>query len=141
MRWMAYFLAWLIAQAVAWASAGPLRHYVLEGGGGPSVFAERAGGGALAYEAAGKGPEAQVLVWDEGRGAGTKVPRLDAGALSAAPFDVGTNGFTVSMWFRVLGPGTLRGNPGSENGTLFSVGSGYWDGVRLTTDCRRKTVS
>ncbi|MCC6353797.1 MAG: hypothetical protein IT577_07910, partial [Verrucomicrobiae bacterium] len=107
-----------------------------------AVFDSRSGGGgAAAYEPAAKGPQAGGLEWVAGRDLGSKVPRLDAGALSAAPFDVGTNGFTVSMWFRVLGPGTLRGNPGSENGTLFSVGSGYWDGVRLTTDCRRKTVS
>ncbi len=142
MRLSGFVVFGLVSGSSSWAESGPVRQYVFEGSERLAVFDSRSGGGgAAAYEPAAKGPQAGGLEWVAGRDLGSKVPRLDAGALSAAPFDVGTNGFTVSMWFRVLGPGTLRGNPGSENGTLFSVGSGYWDGVRLTTDCRRKTVS
>lgn len=122
--------------------SAPVRHYVFEGDGGPGVFADRAGGGsAVEFEAAGKGDDAQKLGWAEGRNPTAKVPTVDAGALAATPFAVGTNGFTVAIWFRKHGFGTMRGNPGAENGTLLSLGSGYWDGLRLTTDCRRKTVS
>ncbi|HPA20193.1 MAG TPA: right-handed parallel beta-helix repeat-containing protein [Verrucomicrobiae bacterium] len=87
-----------------------------------------------------RGTNSQTLRWVEGRRPGSRVPRVDAGALNREPFAVGTNGFTVAIWFRKNGAGTMRGNAGSENGTLFSVGSGYWDGLRITTDCRRRTV-
>jgi len=133
-------LLWLAWQTMAHAGV-PARHFILEGEGGAGALLDRAGSGAtLSFEAAARGTNAQRLAWVEGRAPGTSVPRLDAGSLATAPFPVGTNGLTVALWFRKNGPGTLRGNAGSENGTIFSMGSGYWDGLRITTDCRSRAV-
>lgn len=115
--------------------AGVVRHYVFEGGGGAGALLDRVTGAPISFLVQGAGTNRQSLVWADGREAGTKVPRVDAGALAAEPFSVGTNGFTIAMWFRNNGAGTMRGNAGSENGTLFSMGSGYWDGLRITTHC------
>lgn len=122
-------------------AAAPTRHFILEGEGGAGALSDRAGGGAaLSFEAGTRGTNAQRLVWVEGRTPGTRVARLDAGSLATSPVPIGTNGFTATVWFRKNGPGTLRGNAGSENGTIFSMGSGYWDGLRITTDCRSRAV-
>ena len=76
----------------------------------------------------------------QGRWQGKKAVRLDQGHLAAEQFDVTGKAFTVEAWFRKNGAGVWRGNNDSQNGTLFSIGSGYWDGWRLMTACKDATV-
>ncbi len=77
----------------------------------------------------------------EGRWPEKMAIRLDRGCLSAVPFLPGTKAFTASAWIRLNGPGTSRGNDGVTNGTILSVGSGYWDGWRLTVSYPSATLS
>ena len=77
------------------------------------------------------GAGAPALSFVPGRKPGEKAARLDQGALVAAPFPI-AQAFTVEMWCRSFGPGTLRGNSGTTNGMLIAVGDGYWHGWRLT---------
>lgn len=84
---------------------------------------------------------AQELEIIEGRWPGKKAIRLDRGCLSTDPFLPETKAFTASAWIRLKGPGTYRGNEGAENGTVLSVGSGYWDGWRLTVSYPGPVVS
>ena len=76
----------------------------------------------------------------EGRWPQKKAVRLDQRPLAAEPFIVANKSFTVAAWFRLVGPGRLRGNDGVPNGTLLSVGSGYWDGWRLTVSYPLRTL-
>ncbi|MBM3493149.1 MAG: hypothetical protein FJX72_02320 [Armatimonadetes bacterium] len=69
----------------------------------------------------------------QGRWPGKKALRLDRGVLSASAPELPGRAFTVEMWFRKRGPGALRGNDNATNGTLVSVGNGYWSGWRVTT--------
>jgi len=79
------------------------------------------------------GAPEERLTTIEGRWPGKPAVRIDRGVFSAEPFAVGSAGFTVSVWFRKNGPGALRGNGGSTDGTIVSIGGGYWDGFRVTT--------
>lgn len=98
--------------------------------------------GALAYELlrVEGAPEARFTIVD-GRWPGKTAVRLDqdrfAGAAPAAP----SEGFTAAGWFRMHGPGSHRGNNAGTNGTLLSVGIGYWDGWRITTRYPQRTVN
>lgn len=88
-----------------------------------------------------KDVQAEQLRIIEGRWPGKKAVRLDQGHLAAEQFDIVNKAFTVEAWFRKNGAGVWRGNNESTNGTLLSVGSGYWDGWRLTTACPAQNVS
>ncbi|MBC7286533.1 MAG: right-handed parallel beta-helix repeat-containing protein [Armatimonadetes bacterium] len=68
----------------------------------------------------------------DGRFPERKAVRLDRGVLSAKPFAVGPEGFTVAAWLRTHGSGSLHDMPVPTGGTLLSQGSGYYSGWRLT---------
>ena len=87
------------------------------------------------------GVPVQKLEIVEGRWPKKKAIRLDQGCLSTVPFLPETKAFTASAWIRLNGPGTNRGNDGVTNGTILSVGSGYWDGWRLTVSYPAATLS
>lgn len=94
----------------------------------------------LSYEStamAGAGEEPFTLV--AGRWPGKRAVRLDRGVLSAEPFTI-DRAFTAEIWFRKSGYGALRGNSAATDGTIVSVGSGYWDGWRVTTSYPDRTV-
>lgn len=85
-------------------------------------------------------PSAKPLVIS-GRWPGKKAVRLDEGFFAGPVCNVFNRAFTVETWFRKNGPGTLHGNAGSSNGTILSVGIGYWDGWRLTTSYPERTIA
>lgn len=70
---------------------------------------------------------------------GMKAVRVANGSLSSLAFAPGDRGFAVEVWFRKNGPGAIRGNGGATDGTLVSVGGGYWDGFRVTTTYPEQT--
>ena len=61
---------------------------------------------------------------------GKKAVRIDSGAFQAKPFAVEDSSFSVTMWVRTHGQGTLLGN-GRTNGMFFAQGDGYWNGFRV----------
>jgi len=75
---------------------------------------------------------AQRLEFVPGRWPEKKAVRLDMGRLEGAEIPVQDRCFTASCWFRSSGPGVHKGNSNSNNGTILSVGIGYWDGWRVT---------
>ncbi len=83
-------------------------------------------------------PEERFTVVD-GMIPGTKAVRLDRGVLSADSVRFSGKALTVEMWFRKNGYGALRGNSAATNGTLVSMGNGYWDGWRVTTSYPEQT--
>ena len=48
--------------------------------------------------------------------------------------------FTVEIWFRPHGPGRCGATTAPTDGTLLSVGNGYWDGWRLTAAYPARSV-
>ncbi|NLX95060.1 MAG: hypothetical protein GXY83_02670 [Rhodopirellula sp.] len=97
--------------------------------------------GELTYQASpAKGGKPQPPAIVEGRWAGKKAVRLDAGCLIGESPALSDKGFTVEAWIRVEGLGALRGNNGATNGTLLALGNGYWEGWRITTSYPEKTL-
>ncbi len=92
---------------------------------------------SLARKAGAPPEQLQVI---EGRWPQKSAVRLDQGIFSAKPFDVPDRTFTVEAWVRKNGPGAHRGNSEATNGTLLSIGIGYWDGWRLTTTYPLRTI-
>ena len=82
----------------------------------------------------------EELLIVEGRWPQKKGVRLDQRPLAAEPFVVANKSFTVEAWVRLIGLGTHRGNDKAPNGTLLSMGSGYWDGWRLTVSYPLRTL-
>jgi hypothetical protein len=66
---------------------------------------------------------------------------LDARPLQARAFTVTNRSFSVAGWVRLDGPGSQTGNGGSQSGTLFSAGDGYWSGWRLTVSYPRRDLN
>lgn len=73
----------------------------------------------------------QKLEMAFGRWPQKKAVRLDMGRLEGPEIPVLNKSFTASCWIKALGPGVHRGNSGITNGTILSVGIGYWDGWRI----------
>ena len=69
----------------------------------------------------------------------TKAVRLDAGFFEGPKLAI-DKAFTVEMRVRLLGAGIQKGNNNYDNGTLFGLGNGYDNGIRLTTDCPRQSL-
>ena len=67
-----------------------------------------------------------------GRFAGKTAVHLDRYPLDSRRFVLKDKVFTAQIWMRVTGVGVHRGNAGSTNGTILSIGIGYWDGWRIT---------
>ena len=107
---------------------------------GKSTTSATVGQEKLTYSPARKTDAAAPEV-TQGRWPGKKAVRLDAGSLSGEPFAVPHKAFSVLAWLRPHGFGSLRGNNESTNGTFLSVGSGYWDGWRLTTTYPARSLS
>ncbi|MCR4411170.1 MAG: hypothetical protein NUV77_01955, partial [Thermoguttaceae bacterium] len=77
------------------------------------------------------GKPAQLALVD-GRWPEKKAVRLDRDVLSGEPFPVTESALTLTAWFRTHGLGVHRGDSVPLGATLFSAGSGYWDGFRVT---------
>lgn len=130
------YQAWLQHRASVLRDPAILRYYTFETAGDPAVPVPNLAGdeGALSFSLVPKeGAPTQELAVIEGPWPGKKAVRLDQGVFSADAFEVTDRSFTVQAWFRKNGPGTHRGNAEATNGTILSVGIGYWDGWRLTT--------
>lgn len=84
--------------------------------------------------------KAGQLAWVEGRWPQKQAVRLDQDYLAAEPFAVPKQTFTVAAWIATHGQGAIRGDSVATGGTLFSVGSGYWDGFRVTLRYPEKVV-
>ena len=67
----------------------------------------------------------------KGRLAGKTAVHLDRYPLDSRRFVLKDKVFTAQIWMRVTGVGVHRGNAGSTNGTILSIGIGYWDGWRI----------
>ncbi|MDP6503805.1 MAG: LamG domain-containing protein, partial [Planctomycetota bacterium] len=120
-----------------------IRHYTFDDLGETSMTsADLAGkGGAMSFGVVPKrGVPQDKLVVQQGRWKQCKSVRLDQGFLAAKPFEVEDRSFTIEAWVRTHGIGTHRGNSGATNGTLLSIGIGYWDGWRLTVTYPAKTI-
>ena len=120
-----------------------MRYYAFENVG-PSTtevpnLAQR--DGALKYQVEKRdGKPVEPLRVVAGRWPGKQAVRIDAGFFAAASGKPTPRGFTVEAWIRLQGPGKHPGNSGATNGTLLALGSGYWDGWRLTTGYPERTV-
>ena len=71
---------------------------------------------------------------------GTKAARIDAGWFEGPNLGV-DKAFSVEMRVRLNTAGTEKGNSGYGNGTLYGLGNGYDNGIRLTTDCPRQSLT
>jgi hypothetical protein len=134
---------WLRNREAVLKDPGLVRYYTFEAAEDPASAIPNLAGeaGALAYAVARKeGAPAEEFRTIEGRWPQKKAVRLDQGYYAAPPFEVADKSFTVEAWVRKNGPGAHRGNAEATNGTLLSVGIGYWDGWRLTTTYPAKTI-
>ena len=100
------------------------RYYTFEGVvDGKSRVADRKGSvNALGYMPFHKGGNIiNDLGVIEGRVPGKSAVRLDRGWYQAAPWDIEGKEFTLSLWFRRQGPGSLSAASGIEEGRIISV--------------------
>lgn len=122
--------------------ASVVRLYTFQGLQGDAVPNAAGDGDApLTYQAAplpGVPPE-KVRVVSGHRPAGRAV-RLDQGFFAASAPDLPGRAFTAILWFNKHGQGAHRGNSGATNGMLMAVGTGYYDGWRVTTDYPDRTL-
>lgn len=107
---------------------GLLRYYTFEAIANGCIPNELGPEGALAFRPAKGGAEPEFV---PGRWPQKHAIQLDGDALESPAFPI-DRAFTVCAWVRLNGQGAFRGNNESTNGTLFSSGSGYTDGWRLT---------
>lgn len=129
-------LAALPLLAGARQSPPPVRHYDFEDARDAATpIADRAGSvHSLVYHLtplSGAPPEEYTVV--PGRASRGRAVRLDRGVFTADPIAVTNRRLSIALWFRKNGPGAMRGNNGSTDGTLVSQGTGYYDGFRITT--------
>lgn len=137
--------------AVGQAPGGPARRdpslarlytfSTLRGAGDAVPNGAGEGAAPLTYQAApaaGAPPEAVRIV--DGRRPGERAVRLDQGFFAAPAPDVPDRAFTAILRFRMHGQGAHRGNDGATNGMLMAVGTGYYDGWRITTEYPGRTV-
>ena len=120
-----------------------VRYYTFEGplSATATIANLAAGGGDLAYQPTPKrGAPAEKFQVVDGHRPGKKALRLDQNILAAEGFPSPGKAFSVESWLRVGGVGTHRGNNESTGGTLLSLGSGYWDGFRLTYAYPSRTI-
>jgi concanavalin A-like lectin/glucanase superfamily protein/parallel beta helix pectate lyase-like protein len=118
------------------SSASPLRLYTFEDVSIDSPVAESSGTESEPLKYAG----ADTLTVVEGRSPERKAVRLDNGAFQGKAFAPSERGCTVETWFRKNGQGAQLGN-GRTNGMIFCLGSGYWDGMRLSTSYPDRRLS
>ncbi len=118
-------------------STALLRHYTFESVSPESPVAESSGGEpeSLAYG----GSDALAVV--PGRSPERKAVRIDNGAFQGKAFALTELGSTVEIWFRKNGQGAQRGNDGQTCGMIFSLGNGYWEGMRLWTSYPEQRLS
>jgi len=122
--------AWCRHRDTMLKAPGLVRYYTFEHSTG-TPLANRAGPNDALVLRAAKGKAGEPN-WVEGRWPKKQAVRLDQDYLAAEPFAVSKRAFTVAAWVRTHGPGTIQGDSVRTGGTLFSVGSGYWDGFRVT---------
>ncbi|MBN2310694.1 MAG: right-handed parallel beta-helix repeat-containing protein [Candidatus Hydrogenedentes bacterium] len=111
---------------------GLVQYYVFEEPGSAHAFPNRCTEGE-ALRARGGG-DAESSAWQPVDGPFEDAPavRLDKTPLAGPAPSIGERGFTLAAWVRIQGVGSIGGNPVTRGGTLFSFGSGYWDGWRVT---------
>ncbi len=95
----------------------------------------------LVYSATARGNEVAEPLRHIVEEDGTAAVRLDRGCLAGPVPGNFSTGFTIAVWVRILGQGSLFGNAGASNGTVFAVGNGYSDGARMTWDSLRHTLT
>ena len=81
------------------------------------------------------GPAKGSFETGPGRWADQRAARLDRGWLQAAAAEIPDQGFTVACWFRHHGMGGLTDHKGRRayySGGIAAVGSGWWNGWRLS---------
>ena len=118
------------------ASGSALRLYTFEAVSTDSPVAKSSGSESESLKYAGS-DKLEVV---EGRSPGQKAVRLDNGAFQGKAFAPSERGCTVEIWFRKNGQGSQLGN-GNTNGMVFCLGSGYWDGMRLSTSYPERRLS
>jgi|GEM_PF-187905 len=70
----------------------------------------------------------------EGRWPEKKAVRLDRGWLQGKPADIANKQFTVEIWFRKNGPGSVRIPDGAQRGYIISSPAGWGAGWRVKTE-------
>ena len=128
------YASWTAHRDAALRDAALVRFYRFEGLREPASSIDSTGK-TLALRLQGvttPGQRAEHLQLFPGRWPELTAVRLDRGCLLGEPLSGTEKALTVEIWFRQHGPGALRGNNGATDGTLLSVGNGYWDGWRLT---------
>jgi hypothetical protein len=127
--------AWLQHRQSVLKDPGVVRLYTFEGecdSQQPLANLVDKSGELSLHAAEGRDDPKAELPWVEGRWSQKKAVRLDREFLAAEPLIVLNGSFSVAAWVRTLGMGAIRGNPVATGGTLFSAGSGYSDGWRVT---------
>jgi tetratricopeptide (TPR) repeat protein len=125
--------AWITHRDSLLEDPSLVRYYTLEEGTGEAgdLIPNLAGEDAPLTRGLARQPE-EPPQRVEGRWPEKQAVRLDRAFLSAPPFAVTDQQFTVEAWVRVNGPGSAPGDQPAQTGTLLSVGIGFWDGWRVT---------
>lgn len=135
--------AWLAYQAALLQDSSLLRYYTLGAGREPAApilnLASSEGPLTRALAQGGGQPD-QGLARADGRWPQKPAVHLDRDFLSGEAPAVTDRAFTVAGWFRLRGPGAIRGDAVPLGGTLLSVGNGFWDGWRMTLLYPDKTL-
>ena len=90
------------------------------------------------YEVKGA-PAVNDLGLTAGRWPDKQAVQLDRGHYEAGALVHSQKAFTVECWFREHGAGGLQ--PRGKNGTLLAMGTGYYDGWRITLRDPSRTIT
>lgn len=130
--------AWRRHRDTVLQTPGLVRYYTFEHASDTPLANLAGSNDALTLRAA-KGKATEVN-WVEGRWPEKRAVRLDQDYLAANAFAVPNRAFTVAAWIATHGQGAIQGDSVPTGGTLFSAGTGYWDGWRVTLRCPENVV-
>ncbi len=103
-----------------------------------SIVKDLSGGGAdlkfVPYKDIKTGEVFDDLRVIEGRWPGKKAISLDRGWYQGIPADIKNKQFTVEIWFRKNGPGSIRHPDGAQRGYIISSPAGWGSGWRIKTE-------
>jgi hypothetical protein len=113
-----------------------LRYYTFDGLQGTDFKVPNLAGPEGGLTILPNGPDGKPAVNDiqlvPGHWPGIQAVRLNRACLQTASFDLTKRALTIECRFCLRGPGGIDSQWG-KSGTLVSVGSGYWDGWRVTS--------